>query len=136
MRLDELAGQVRAALGSGDLTAYGHLLAPDVRWGPPGDQVSGCHNRRQVLEWYQAARDQGMRAEVTEVVSGTDRLLVGLVVSGRRAEDGDDEDGDDEVGGDGPRWQVLTVRDGLIADIRGFDDRAEAAAEAGVTSPS
>ena len=130
MHLDQLAGQVRAALGSGDLTAYRHLLAPDVRWGPPGDQVSGCHTRGQVLDWYQAARDQGVRAEVTEVAAGTDRLLVGLVVSGRHGEDG----GHAGSGGARPRWQVLTVRDGLIADIRGFDDRAEAAAEAGVTS--
>jgi len=30
------------------------------------------------------------------------------------------------------RWQVLTLRGGRVADIRGFDDRAVAAARAGV----
>jgi hypothetical protein len=33
-------------------------------------------------------------------------------------------------GAEAGRVQVLTVRDGLIADIRGFDDRDEAAAAA------
>ena len=30
------------------------------------------------------------------------------------------------------RWQVLTLRDGMVADILGFDNRAEAAAAAGL----
>ena len=37
-----------------------------------------------------------------------------------------------EAGGAAERWQVLTVRGDRIADIRGFDDRAAAAARAGV----
>jgi ketosteroid isomerase-like protein len=108
---------------AGDVEAMFALLAPDVRWGPADDSVSGCHNRRQVRAWYQAAFDQGVRATVTEVVPAGDHLLVGLAVTGR-FEGG--EEGSTE------RWQVLTVRDGLIADIRGFDDRREAAVRAGV----
>lgn len=120
----DLAGRVRAALESGDLDAYGDLLDPDVCWGPPDDPDSGCHDRDEVLAWYRAARDRGMRATVTEVVAGADCLLVGLTVSGSPAADAQ--------GGDFARWQVLSLKDGLVADIRGFDDRGLAATSAGI----
>jgi hypothetical protein len=37
-----------------------------------------------------------------------------------------------EAGGTAQRWQVLTVSGSRITDIRGFGDRMEAAARAGV----
>lgn len=118
MNAEALAGQVRAALESADLTAYKNLLAPDVHWGPPDSPRWGCHNREQVLAWYKTARRKGVRAKVTEVVVGRGSLLVGLDVTGRE---------------DSVRWQVLQVRDdGLITDICGFENRNEAAARAGV----
>jgi len=59
---------------------------------------------------------------VTEVCEGDGTLLVGLRVTGiARAH---------AAGGAVDRWQVLTVRDGLVTDVRGFDTRAEAAARA------
>ena len=66
----------------------------------------------------------GVRAVVTEVTAGTGTLLVGLEVTGTPAAR--------EAGGAAGRWQVLTVKGDRIADIRGFDDRATAAARAGV----
>jgi hypothetical protein len=116
----QLADQVKAALESADLSAYAHLLDPDVHWGPPGDQSFGCHNRDQVLSWYQRGRDAGVRAKVTATIVSGDRILVGLSVTGR------------DDGGMANRWQVLTVRDGLVVDIAGFDDEAGAAASAGL----
>jgi ketosteroid isomerase-like protein len=61
-------------------------------------------------------------------VSG-DKILVGLAVTGTR-------DGTRTGRGTGEtsRWQVLTVRDGRIAAIEGFDDRDEAAAWARTAS--
>lgn len=106
-------------MDAADVQALFALLAPDVRWGAPDDVEGGCQNRKQVRSWYEAAFGRGVRATVTEVVPSGDRLLVGLSVSGR-------SDGAEE------RWQVLTVRDGLIADIRGFDNRPDAAARAGL----
>ena len=117
MTIDDLAGKVRVALGSGDLDAYQELLAPDVHWGPPDSPEWGCRNRNEVLTWYKKARDDGMRARVTEVVVGPGCLLVGLEVSGREGS---------------LRWQVLRIEGGLIADIAGFDSRDQAAARAGV----
>jgi len=71
-----------------------------------------------------AAAEPPARAVVTEVTPGTGALLVGLDVTGTPAAH--------QAGGAAPRWQVLTVRDGRITDIRGFADRAPAAAHAGL----
>jgi SnoaL-like domain len=118
--MQHIADQVRGALESADLAAYAHLLDPDVRWGAAGDRTFGCQNRSQVLSWYQRGHDAGVRAEVTETVVSGDRILVGLRVAGR-------DDADDPY-----RWQVLTVRDGLVVDIAGYDNRTDAADAAGL----
>jgi RimJ/RimL family protein N-acetyltransferase/ketosteroid isomerase-like protein len=121
--MDQLAAQVRSALEAADLNAYAHLLDPGVRWGAPGDPIPPCRSKAQVLEWYLRGRDAGTRARVTETVVAGDKILVGLRVSRTAAAD-DDLESD--------RWQVLTVRDGLITDITGFGDRDAAAAWAGL----
>ena len=67
-----------------------------------------------------------MRARVTEVVVvGTDKLLVGLKVTGSPTTA--------EHRGETDRWQVMTLGQGGVVDIRGFDDRQVAAARAGLT---
>jgi ketosteroid isomerase-like protein len=120
-----LTERVKSALESGDLDAIRDLLDPGARWGAPeGPSGADCHNRDQVIAWWAGARAAGAQAVVTEVTAGAGTLLVGLDVTGTPAAH--------EAGGTAERWQVLTVRDGRIADIRGFDDRAAAAARAGV----
>jgi ketosteroid isomerase-like protein len=120
-----LAGRVRSALESGDLDAIRDLLDPDARWGAPeGPGNADCRNRDQVIAWWARARAAGVRAVVTEVTAGPGTLLVGLEVTGTPAAA--------ESGGAAGRWQVLTLRGDRIADIRGFEDRAAAAARAGV----
>lgn len=121
----ELAENVRSAMENADLEAFLSLCADNVHWGAPGDSQGGCHNRDQVRSWYQAAFGRGVRATVTEVEQGPASLLVGLTVSGSPSAE--------EQGGQAERWQVLTIRDGRIADICGFDHRAEAATWAGMT---
>jgi len=120
-----LAGRVRSALESGDLDAVRELLDPGARWGAPeGPGDADCRNPDQVIAWWASARAVGARAVVTEVTAGPGTLLVGLEVTGTPAAR--------EEGGTARRWQVLTVSGGRIADIRGFGDRTEAAAHAGV----
>jgi ketosteroid isomerase-like protein len=120
-----LADRVRSALGSGDLDAIRELLDPDARWGPPeGPGDDDCRNREQVIAWWAGARAAGARAVVTEVSAGPGTLLVGLEVTGTPAAQ--------EPGEAARRWQVLTVRDDRITDIRGFEDRAAAATRARV----
>jgi ketosteroid isomerase-like protein len=118
-----IAERVRNALESADLAAIGDLLDPNVRWGAPDDTAPSCTNRDEVLAWYKRGRDAGVRAQVTElVVHGDDKILVGLRVSGRLPSG--------ESTGEEDRWQVLTIRAGRVVDIRGFDDRDQAAARA------
>ena len=47
--MEELSRRVRLALEAADPAAFGELLDPDVRWGPPGARRPPCRNRRQVL---------------------------------------------------------------------------------------
>jgi hypothetical protein len=120
-----LAERVRLALESGDLNAIRDLLDPGARWGAPGGpHETDCQNRDQVLAWWASARATGARAVVTEMSAGAGTLLVGLEVTGTPAAL--------EAGEAVTRWQVLTLRSDRIVDIRGFDDRAAAAARAGV----
>ena len=121
----ELSERVRLTLESGDLGAIRDLLDPGARWGAPGGpHDADCRNRDQVVAWWARARAAGARAVVTEVTAGAGTLLVGLEVTGTPAAR--------EAGGAAERWQVLTLRDGRIIDIRGFDGRAAAAGRAGV----
>ena len=120
-----LIERVRLALESGDLDAIRDLLDPAARWGAPeGPDEADCQNRNQVVAWWARARAAGARAVVTEVTAGAGTLLVGLEVTGIPAVR--------EAGQAAQRWQVLTLRGDRIVDIRGFDDRAIAAARAGV----
>ncbi len=121
--MDQVAMQVSVALQAANLSGFSDLLDPNVRWGPPGDKSPPCKNREQVIAWYQRGKDSGANAQVSEVTILGDRLLVELVVAGTRAARG--------RGGKALRWQVLTVRDGRVVEIVGFDQHSEALAWAG-----
>ena len=116
--IDEVAGLVRQAMSAEDLPAFGELLDPDVTWGAPGARSPSCKNRDQVLTWYQRGRDAGVRASVHDVEVLGDRLLVSMTVSGTESAE--------QRGGASLRVQILTVEDGRIVDIVGFDGKDEA----------
>jgi len=121
--MDQVAGQVREALAAANLSAFTELLDPDVTWGAPGARKPTCKNRNQVLAWYQRGRDAGVRGSVLDVEVIGDRLLVSMSLRGT--------ENARERGGAALRYQVLTVRNGRIVDIVGFDDRTEAIDHAG-----
>ncbi len=116
--IDEMAVLVRKALVTEDLSAFGELLDPTVTWGAPGARNPSCKSRNQVLACYQRGRDAGVRGSVYDVEVLGDRLLVSMSVRGT--------ENARERGGAALRFQVLTVRDGKVLDIAGFDDRTEA----------
>lgn len=122
----ELLDRVRHAIESQDLDAFAALLAPEVTWGAPGDPNPACRNRRQVLQWYRRGFDRGVRAAVLDVIPLGESVLVGLGVTGNLPPEGS--------GGQVERWLVLAFDDGLVSDIRGFEDRASALADAGRAS--
>jgi ketosteroid isomerase-like protein len=121
--MEGLARQVRVALEAADLSGFSDLLDPDVTWGAPGSRRPTCQNRDQVLRWYQRGKESGTEARVSEVAVFGDRILVEMTVRNTQAAD--------ERGGEALRWQVLTVRDGRVVDIVGFDDRTDAVARVG-----
>lgn len=114
-----VAAHVRDALEAADLERFADLLHPNVTWGTPGGASPACRNRSQVLRWYAQGQADGRRARVLDVSVHRDKILVSMMVSDRHPADGDV---------DAPRWQVLTVADGRVTDIRGHDDEASARA--------
>lgn len=120
--MEQLACQVKVALETADLATFSHLLDANVRWGPPGDTTPPCQNREQVLAWYQRGRASGTTATVSEITVVGDRLHVGLLVANTEKSR--------NRGSAALRWQLLTVRGGLVSEIVGFDRRDEAEAYA------
>ena len=120
---EAVAARVRSAIGSGDLAAVGELLDPAVRWGGPEDTPETCHGKREVLDRLSALITSGAEVQVIECVPGAQSVLLGLRVR-RPAANG--------YSRERTVHQVLTVRDGLIAEIRAYPDRGAAAAQAGL----
>lgn len=121
--MEDLAAAVRLALDSSDLDRFAHLLAPDVRWGAPDDPQPPCRSRRDVIRWYERAKNQNRRARVLDVTIHGDRLVVHLRL-------GDDSSLAADEARD--RWQVLTCSDGQVVDIRGYETAEEALSRAGI----
>ena len=121
----DIAAQVRNALDGADLDAFADLLDPHVTWGAPGDPSPPCQNRQQVLAWYRQGRADGRRAHVLDVTAHDDKVLVAMTVTAGNEHPG-------QAAAD--RWQVLTVTEGRVTDIRGYDDENEARAAAGLTA--
>jgi hypothetical protein len=117
--MEETATLVRRALAAEDVEAFAELLDPAVTWGAPGATTNPtCKSRDQVLTWYRRGRDAGVRGSVYDVEVHGDRLLVSMTVRGT--------ENAQERGGAALRFQVLTVRNRMIVDIVGFDDKTDA----------
>jgi ketosteroid isomerase-like protein len=116
--METLVVEIRRAMETADLEVMGELLAPDARWGAPEQDVPTCHNAQQVLAWYEIARDNGLRAEVMDTVIIAHNIVVGFKILATREATAPT--------GDALRWQVLSVRGGQVAEIRGYETRREA----------
>ena len=114
--MESLAAHVRYAMEAVDLDVMRELLAPNARWGAPEQDVPTCRNATEILAWYELARENGVRAEITEVKVVKDTIVVGLKILANAHTKA-------KVN---TRWQVLSVRDGRIAEIRGYERRGEA----------
>jgi len=125
--MESLTSEIRVAMESADLEVMAELLAPDAKWGAPEQDVPSCRNAQQVLAWYELGRDNGLRAEVTESEVVGSNIVLGFKILTTR-------DGESPAG-DALRWQVLSIRDGRVAEIRGYETRREATefATAGVS---
>lgn len=116
--IEMLAERVRAAMGTIDLAQMAQLLAPDARWGAPDQDVPSCRSAKEILSWYEIARENGVRANITEVDVIGEHIVVGLKIVATK--DGASKSRNST------RWQVLSVDDGRIAEIRGYETRGDA----------
>lgn len=113
-----LADRIRAVYQAADLEAFGRLLAEDVRWGDD-DHPNRCRGRADVLNTFERGMDSGVTAEIVETRSGPGGVLCRLRVN--RADPADRPRGIDFV-------HVFLIRDGLISEIRRYDDMPNAVA--------
>ena len=116
----QIAEQLPSVLATRDRAAFERLLAPDVRWGGPEDTEQTCHDRGQAGDFYAALLAGGARLDVLESTADDDgRVLARLQVTGADSDPGLTY-----------RTQVLlTVRGGLVVDIRQLDDDASPTVE-------
>ena len=112
--MDDIARHLEAAYHSVDLELLGSLLHPQVRW------TGLCHNRAQVLDWYRGLAADGTIAAVESVEVDRDAVLLGLSVA-RQAEGA-------QPAPPQRLFQVFTVEDAQVTEIRAYPDRASAVA--------
>jgi ketosteroid isomerase-like protein len=110
----DVARHLAAAYRSLDLELLGSLLHPEVQW------TGLCRTSDQVLAWYRQALADGTRPTVESVTVDRDAVVLGLTLS-RPAEGARPAPAE-------RLWQVFTVDNGAVIEIRGYPDRARALA--------
>lgn len=110
----EVARHLESAYEDRDLDLLGSLLHPQVKW------TGLCQNSAEVMEWYRRLRAGGVMPTVHTVEVDRDAVVLGLDVGGQA---------------EGARpvppqhlYQVFTVDDAQVIEIRVYPDRASAIA--------
>jgi ketosteroid isomerase-like protein len=127
----ELIRRAYQAYANGDLPAMLELVDPDLEWTyldpaleHPTPQV--CHGRHELEQVLRGRAEHGLRAELDEVTSSAELVMVGVRTPGVDAHYG--RRGDDRA------YSVVTVRDGRIVALRDCCDRQEALRLAAIQS--
>jgi ketosteroid isomerase-like protein len=125
----ELIRRAYQAYASGDLAGMLALVDPDLEWTyldpaleRPSPQV--CHGRQELELLLRQWAEHGLRAELEEVISAGELVMVGVRTPGI--------DAHLSRGGDGRAYSVFTVREGRIVALRDCRDRPEALQLAGI----
>jgi ankyrin repeat protein len=110
----DVAQHLEAAYRNLDLELLGSLLHPQVQW-------SGlCNTSAQVLDWYQQSLADGTRPTVESVEVDRDAVVLGITLS-QPAEGARPAPAE-------RLYQVFTVDNGEVIEIRGYPDLASALA--------
>lgn len=113
----DLADRISSAYLGADLDTFGALLAEDARWGDD-DHPNRCRSRADVLRTFARWLASGVTAEVLGVDTGPHGVLCRLHVNWVDPHDR-------------PRGvnftHVFMISDGLITEIRRYNDPASAA---------
>ena len=125
----ELIRRAYQAYASGDLAAMLELLDPELEWTyldpaleHPTPQV--CHGRQELEQVLRHWAERGLRAELEEVTSDGELVMIGVRTPG--------VDTHFSRGGDGRAYSVFTVREGRIVALHDCRDRQEALQLAGI----
>jgi len=127
----DLIHRAYQAYAGGDLAAMLELVDPDLEWTyldpaleHPTPQV--CHGRQELEQVLRHWAEHGLRAELEEVTSAGERVMVGVRMPGMDAHHG--RRGDDRA------YSVFTVRGGRIVALQDCRDRQEALQLAGIST--
>ena len=101
-----------AAVDQGHARAFLDVLAPDVRWYGVGEEEGGCRNRDEALAFIERTFAGGVSAEATDIRSVGAHVVV--VVQPRHPDEWGDQPG--------PHGEIVTVRDGRIAEMVVYPD--------------
>jgi ankyrin repeat protein len=107
----DIAQHLEAAVRSNDLDLLASLLHPQARWGQ-------CANRDEVLDFYRQVLDDGTTASIHTVEVDRDAVILGISVAGHA--EGARQAQPERL------YQVFTVADAQIVEIRGYPDRVAA----------
>ena len=127
----ELVRRAYQVYASGDLDGMLELVDPDLEWTyldpalkRPTPQV--CHGRQELEQVMRHWADHGLRAELEEVTTAGELVMVGVRTPGVDTHQG--QRGDNRV------YSVFTVREGRIVALRDCRDRQEALQLTGLQS--
>jgi ketosteroid isomerase-like protein len=127
----DLIRRAYQAYANGDLAAMLKFVDPDLEWThldptleQPTPQV--CHGRHELEQVLRHWAEHGLRAELDEVTSSDELVMVSVRTPGVDAHHG--RRGDDRA------YSVFTVREGRIVALRDCRDRQEALYLAGIQS--
>lgn len=118
----QLVRQTWDAVSRGDLDVLDAALAPDAKWRAVEDGPRNCSSRAVILEVIGRDLEHGLSGEVEEVLDMGERALVAFRPNRHRP--------DAWPLDHGIRYVVVTVRGGLITEMKGCADRKAALAYA------
>jgi ketosteroid isomerase-like protein len=125
----ELIRRAYQAYANGDLDGMLEYIDPDLEWTyldpsleHPTPQV--CHGRQELEQVLGHWAEHGRQAELEEVISAGELVMVGVRTPGVDAHHG--------RGGDDRAYSVFRVREGRIVALRDCRDRQEALQRAGL----
>jgi ketosteroid isomerase-like protein len=127
----DLIHRAYQAYAGGDLAAMLELVDRDLEWTyldptleHPTPQV--CHGRQELEQVLRHWAEHGLRAELEEVTSAGERVMVGVRLPGMDTHHG--------LRRNDPVYSVFTVRGGRIVALQDCRDRQEALQLAGIST--
>ncbi len=123
------------AMAQGDLGPLERALAPDARWCSFHEDAEGCHGRGQMIGMMKRGLAGGLSGRIEEATALGPCVIVGFRPERRLVLGFDPSSPPEQRPLDqGLAYVVVTLREGLVAELKGCVDRAAAVAYAQAAS--